>query len=120
MLEVFRKQKVFRLPIHRYFILSVKESITQIPYPQSLICKILVLDLFQTSASQVFLDIGPSQFVGIYQMIMNIDFKRKAMRFTYVVQYREVYDKQFLVKIDHLLFVDGFNIDRSITLYKSW
>ena len=41
------------------------------------------------------------------------------MRFSYVVQYRKVDDKQFLVKIDHLLFVDGFNIDWSIALYKS-
>ena len=45
-LEIFCQQIVLRLPVHRNLILPVKESVTQIPYSESLVREILILDLF--------------------------------------------------------------------------
>ena len=115
-LEIFRQQIVFRLPVHRNLIFPVKESIAQIPYSESLVREILVLDLFQSSASKIPVNIRLLQLVTIDKRILDIDFKRETMCLSDVIQNGEIYDKQLFVKVHHFLPVDRLDVNRASVL----
>ena len=116
-LEIFCQQIVLRLPVHRNLILPVKESVTQIPYPKSLVREILILDLFQSSTSKIPAYIGLLQLLAADKRILDIDFKRETMCFSNVIQYGEIYDKQLFVKIHHFLPVYRLDVNRASILY---
>ena len=116
-LEIFCQQIVLRLPVHRNLIFPVKESIAQIPYPKSLVREILILDLFQSSAPQIPVNIGVLQLLTADKRILDIDFKRETICLSNVIQNGEIYDKQLLVKIHRFLPVDRLDVNRTSTLY---
>lgn len=49
-------------------------------------------------------------------MVMDVDFERETVCFAYIIQYREIDDKQFFIEIDRLLPVYRLNVDRAPVL----
>ena len=112
MLEVSCQQVVVLRHFHRNLVFAVEEGIAQLPYPQGLVGKILILNLTQSTSAEVLGDVFVFDYFSRDKVVVDVEGKREPMNLLYVVQYGEINDKQLLVEIHHLLLVYRVKIYR--------